>query len=200
MDVLTHAVEAFASPWQNDFSDGLCLKAVQLVLRYLPRAYADGSDAEAREHMHNAATLAGLGLSNASIALAHAMAHSMGAVFHLPHGRLVGLALPFTIEYTANAGGTRYGELARFLGLPAGDEAEGATSMVEAIRELARTVGQPGSIRALGIDEGRFEAALPELIAKAAEDPQMLTTIRVPDEAELERLFRHAFEGREVDF
>jgi alcohol dehydrogenase class IV len=200
MDVLTHAVEAFASPWHNDFSDGLCLKAVQLVFQYLPRAYADGSDIEAREHMHNAATLAGLGLSNASIALAHAMAHSMGALFHLPHGRLVGLALPFTVEYTANAGGSRYGELARFLGLPAGDEAEGARSLVAAIRELARTVNQPQSIRELGIDEGPFEAALPDLVTNAAEDPQMITTQRVPDGAELERLFRCAYHGLEVGF
>jgi alcohol dehydrogenase class IV len=200
MDVLSHAVEAFASPWHNDFADGLCLRAVQLVMTYLPRAHADGSDAEARERMHNAATLAGLALSNASIALAHAMAHSLGALFHWPHGRVVGLALPYTIEYTANAGGTRYSELARFLGLPAADEPEGAASLVAAIRRLARSVSQPTTLAELGIDQAAFESALPQLISRAADDPQVITSLRPPDDSELERLFRYAFDGRAVDF
>jgi alcohol dehydrogenase class IV len=200
MDVLSHSIEAFAGPFNNDFSDGLCLKATQLVFTYLPRAYADGFDAEAREHMHNAATMAGLGMTNSSIALAHALAHAFGAVFNAPHGRIVGLFLPYTIEYTALGAETRYAEMARFLGLPAGDEAEGVSSLVGALRDLARTIDQPTSIQALGVDEAAFLQALPDLKDKAAEDPQMLTTLRMPDDQDLEKLFRYAFAGRPVDF
>lgn len=204
MDVLTHAIEAYASPWNNDFSDGLAMKAIQLVFDYLPRAYADGSDAEAREHMHNAATLAGMALSNASISLAHAMAHAFGAIFHTPHGRVVGLFLPYTIEYTANAGGSRYGEIARFLGLAGADVQQGlqagVASLVGAIRNLAREVGQPLSIRDMDIDSMRLEDTMEELVSKAAEDPQMLTSLRAPDDEELANLFRYAFDGRPVDF
>jgi alcohol dehydrogenase class IV len=200
MDVLAHAIEAYASPWNNDFSDGLAMKAIQLVFDYLPRAYADGSDAEAREHMHNAATLAGMALSNASISLAHAMAHAFGAIFHTPHGRSVGLFLPYTIEFTANAGGSRYGEIARFLGLAAADEATGATSLVGAIRNLARELNQPACIIDLGIDSMRLEGVMPQLVSKAAEDPQMLTSLRAPDDEELANLFRYAFDGRTVNF
>lgn len=200
MDVLSHAVEAYASPWHNDFADGLALKAIQLVFDYLPRAYADGSDVEAREHMHNAATLAGMALSNASISLAHAMAHAFGAFFHTPHGRTVGLFLPYTIEFTANAGGSRYGEIARFLGLPAADEAAGAASLVTAIRKLAREVGQPLTIRDLDIDSMRLEEAMPTLVSNAADDPQMITSLRAPNDEELANLFRFAFDGRPVDF
>jgi alcohol dehydrogenase class IV len=200
MDVLSHAIEAYASPWHNDFADGLALKAMQLVFDYLPRAYADGSDLEAREHMHNAATLAGMALSNASIALAHAMAHAFGAIFHTPHGRTVGLFLPYTIEFTVNGGGSRYGEIARLLGLPAVDEAAGATSLVAAIRNLAREVGQPITIRDLDIDSMRLEEAMPELVSKAAEDPQIITSLRAPDDEELANLFRYAFDGRPVNF
>jgi alcohol dehydrogenase class IV len=200
MDVLSHAIEAYASPWHNDFADGLALKAVQLVFEYLPRAYTDGSDVEAREHMHNAATLAGMALSNASIALAHAMAHAFGAIFHTPHGRTVGLFLPYTIEFTANAGGSRYGEIARFLGLPVGDEATGAAGLVAKIRSLAREVGQPLSIRDMDVDSMRLEDAMPELVSKAADDPQMITSLRAPDNEELANLFRYAFDGRTIDF
>jgi acetaldehyde dehydrogenase/alcohol dehydrogenase len=200
MDVLSHAIEAYASPWHNDFADGLALKAVQLVFEYLPRAYGDGSDIEARERMHNAATLAGMALSNASISLAHAMAHAFGAIFHTPHGRTVGLFLPYTIEYTANGGGSRYGEIARWLGLAATDEATGAASLVAKIRELARELGQPITIRDLDIDSMGLEAVMAELVDKAAEDPQIITSLRAPDNGELANLFRYAFDGRRVDW
>jgi alcohol dehydrogenase class IV len=75
MDALSHAIEGYTSAWHNDFSDGLCLKAIQMVFDYLPRAYADGDDKEAREKMHSAATIAGLGFGNSMGALAHAMGH-----------------------------------------------------------------------------------------------------------------------------
>lgn len=200
MDVLTHAIEAYTCTWHNDFTDGLCLKAIDLVFTYLPRAYADGSDAEAREHMHNAATIAGLAINNSMVALAHSLAHSLGGVYHTPHGRTVGMFLPYTIEFTANAGGTRYAEIARFLHLPAQDEAEGTASLLAAYRELQCTVDQPRSIRELGIEAGRFEEALPRLVANAEGDTQMVTSARIPDARELEQLFRYAFEGRAVDF
>ncbi|MEW5987285.1 MAG: iron-containing alcohol dehydrogenase [Chloroflexota bacterium] len=200
LDVLSHSIEAFAGPWHNGFADGLCLVATKLVFTYLPRAYANGADAEAREQMHNAATMAGLALSNSSISLAHALAHAFGAIYHTPHGRTVGLFLPFTIEYTANGGGTRYAELARYLGLPAAGEAEGASSLANALRDLSRQVNQPTAIQAMGIEAAAFAEALPELVVRAAEDPQMLTTVRVPDDSELERLFQYAYDGRPIDF
>jgi alcohol dehydrogenase class IV len=200
MDVVSHAVEAFASPWNNDFADGLSIKALQLVFDFLPGAYADGKESEAREHMHNAATIAGLAITNSSVALGHALAHSFGAVFPFPHGRIVGMFLPYSIEYTANGGGSRYAELARFLGLPASSEEEGVTSLVEKIRKLARQVEQPLTIRDLGIGQPELETALPDLVTKAMEDHQLLTTLRVPDEEDMGRLFMCAFDGQAVDF
>lgn len=200
IDVLSHAIEAYTTPWHNDFSDGLCLKAIDLVFKYLPRAYADGSDAEARARMHNAATIGGLSIGNASIALAHALAHTLGGVFQTPHGRTVGLFLPYTIQYTAKAGNTRYAEIAHFLHLPAANEDEGAASLVAAIRQLQREINLPLSIQEMGIAAAAFEEALPALVDKAAVDPQMVTTMRVPEDEEIEKLFRYAYEGRDVDF
>ncbi|MEJ2735956.1 MAG: iron-containing alcohol dehydrogenase [Anaerolineae bacterium] len=201
LDALTHAVEGFTCTWYNDFSDGLCLKAIGTVFEYLPRAYELGAqDPEAREKLHNAATIAGLGFGNAFAALAHAMGHSLGAVFGTPHGRAVGLFLPYTIEYTANRGGSRYAEIARYLGLPGVDEPTGATSLVAAILQLYQRLDQPTSIRALGIDEKAFTEALPLLIDNAETDTQIVSSCCIPDSEELERMFLYAYEGKPIDF
>ncbi len=200
MDVLTHAVEAYTNTLHNDYSDGLALKAIQLVFNYLPRAYANGSDAEARERMHNAATIAGMAFGNAMLALSHAMGHSLGAVFHVPHGRSVGLFLPYVIEYTANGGGTRYADIARFLNLPAQDEAEGAASLVAAIRQLSHQIDFATSTQQLGIDRDAYVQALPKLVSNAEADNQLFFNVRFANSEDLAKLFMYAYEGQSIDF
>jgi alcohol dehydrogenase class IV len=200
LDALTHAVEGYTSIYRNDFCDGLCLKAVQLIFQYLPRAYRDGSDMEAREHMHNAATIAGLGFGNSMAALAHALGHALGAAFHTPHGRAVALFLPYTVQFTANSDDSRYADIARFLNLSAQNEREGAASMVTAIMGLEQEVSQPTSIRELGIAPEAFEQAVSTLVANSESDTSLVMSARMPDGKELEQLFRYAYEGRSVDF
>ena len=202
MDALTHAVEGYTSQWRNDFTDGLCLKAIQLVFAYLPRAYENGgNDPTAREKMHNAGTIAGLGFGNSMAAMAHGLGHSLGALFPVPHGRAVGLFLPYTVEFTVRGDlPTRYAEIARFLGLPAASEAEGAASLVQAIRDLARRIGQPISLQEAGISRQDFEAQLPKLIDNALNDSAMIVGLRFPEEKEAEQVCRYAFEGKTIDF
>ncbi len=202
LDALTHAIEGFTSTYHNDFSDGLCLKAAELVLRYLPRAYQNGADAEAREKMHNAATIAGLGFGNSMAALAHGLGHSLGAVFHVPHGRAVALFLPYTIEYCVSApdGQTRYRELARFLGLPAEDEKQAAQSLAGAIRKLQNQVDQPLRVAKLGINRDEFLSELDLLVENALNDTQTIMSTRIPGDAELRELFLRAYDGKPIDF
>jgi len=203
LDALTHAIEGYTSSWANDFCDGPCLKAVELVFKYLPRAYANSNDAEAREKMHNAATLAGLGFGNSMVALAHSMGHALGGVFHTPHGRAVGLFLPYSIEFIARgptSAPTRYGEIARFLGLPAETEAQGAASLVAAIRDLMRQVEQPLTLQELGLSREELEANLEKLVDNAELDVYTVTSLRVPTREEIARLYRYAYEGKAVDF
>jgi alcohol dehydrogenase class IV len=201
IDALTHAIEGYTTSWHNDFSDGLCLKAIQLVFEYLPRAYGLGSaDPEAREKMHNAATIAGLGFGNAMAALAHALGHALGAAFHTPHGRAAGLFLPYTIEFTARNGESRYAEIARFLGLPARTEAEGAASLVTAIRDLYQRIDFPLTLIELGITRDALLEAMPQLIDNTETDTQIVSSLRVPDSQEVEKLLLYALEGRPIDF
>jgi alcohol dehydrogenase class IV len=208
LDALTHAVEGYTSAMHNDFCDGLCLQAARLVFDWLPKAVADGSDLEARTHTQNAATMAGLGFGNSMAGLAHGLGHALGGVFHVPHGRAVSLFLPYTLEYCApfapaglaEPGPSRYADLARFLGLPAGSEPQAAAALAEAIRGLERKVGQPLTLQECGITHAQLEAELDTLVFNAAGDSQTVMSTRIPHDADLRKLFWSAWSGSNVDF
>ena len=200
LDALTHAVEGFTCTWHTDLTDGLCLQAARIVFQYLPRAVEDGSDMEARERMHNAATCAGLGFGNSMASIAHAMGHVLGAVFHVPHGRAVGLFLPYTVEFIAREAPDRFAELARLLGLIDGEGESAARALAQGLRDLIRRVGNPLSLAEAGIDREAFQAQLDKLVDDAFNDTQMVTVARSPSYEELRRLFVYAYEGRAIDF
>jgi alcohol dehydrogenase class IV len=203
MDALTHAIEGYTSTWHNDFSDGLCLTATKLIFDYLPQAVANGDNPAAREKLHNAAAIAGLGFINSMCSLAHALGHSLGGLFDIPHGRAVGLLLPYTIQFNANdaTASTRYRQVAAFLGLPATTETEGAASLVAAIRQLAADIGQPQTIaEALQISAAAFEQQLDTLVDHAESDTQIVTAPRAPTTADVRNLFLHAFHGKNIDW
>ncbi len=203
MDALTHAIEGYTSTWHNDFSDGLCLQAIKLIFTYLPQAVANGDDEEAREKMHNAATIAGLGFINSMCSLAHALGHSLGGIYNFPHGRAVGLFLPYTIQFNAfeAADLTRYRDIAAFLGLPASSAQEGAASLVKALRQLARQIKQPRSIQqALDIPLTTLENDLDRLVAHAESDTQIITAVRTPTTENIRNLFLHAYHGTDINW
>jgi alcohol dehydrogenase class IV len=200
MDALAHAFDAYVNTWHNDYSDGPALQAIRLVFDYLPRAYADGADAEAREHMHNAAAIAGLAFSNSLCCLSHGMGHALGAYFHLPHGRCVGLCTPYTLEFFAPAGVARLTDLAYWLHLPAETEEQAAGALAGRIRALARQIGQPTSLAEAGVSRPDFDAHLERLMDHAEADSQTLTSPRLPDRDELGKLFEYVYEGKPVDF
>jgi alcohol dehydrogenase class IV len=200
MDALTHAVEGYACTWHTDLTDGLCVKAARDVFRYLPRAVENGADMEARERMHNAATCAGLGFGNAMASVAHAMGHALGAAFHVPHGRAVGLFLPCTIEFAAREASERFADLARLLGFTRAEGEEAARALADRLRSLAREIGSPTRVAALGIQRGDYEAQVETLVDNAFNDTQMVTAARAPSYDELGELFLCAYDGEEVDF
>jgi alcohol dehydrogenase class IV len=208
LDALTHAVEGFICTWHTDLTDGLCLNAAREILRYLPEAY-QASQADnplqdkylaAREKMHNAATCAGLGFGNAMASLAHAMGHVLGSVFHIPHGRAVGMCLPYTIEFAGRGENpSQIVELSRLLDLKdAGSSPAGA--LAAALRGLTRAVENPLSLAELGVDLNVFQTQLEKLVDDAFNDTQIITAPRAPSYAELEELFNYVFHGQPVDF
>jgi alcohol dehydrogenase class IV len=200
MDALTHAIEGYTSQCRNDFSDGLCLKAIQLVFNNLVRSYQNRDDEEAREKMHIAASIAGLGFGNSMLGIAHSMGHSLGSVFHVPHGRAVGMFLPYAIEFNRACASRGYFDIATFLKLRASSEGEAATSLAKAIRHLANDLKQPLTIKELGIPNADFMDSLPTLVSNADADTSVVMSARIPTSDEFEELFKHAYSGIEVDF
>ena len=201
LDALSHAIEGYLSTFHNDFTDGICLKAIQLIFEYLPRAYDDGSDLEAREHMANAATLAGLGFINSWASLAHATGHAFGGNFKVPHGRSVNLFLPYTLEYMAQASElTRFQDIVHALHLHSVDEQDAARLVISAIRELYGQLDQPCSVAELGIDQADYEKMIETLCEFAEGDGTYISGVRVPEREDLRKLFLCAYDGQTVDF
>ena len=201
MDALVHAIEAYTVQWKNDFSDALALRAVQLIFKYLPRAFKNGrNDPEAREKMHNAATMSGLAFSNSQIGIVHAMGHSLGAVFKIPHGRSVAVFLPYVMEYNLSEAASLYAEIAEATGITDGSDEEKARKLIEAVRNLMKEIEEPLSIKEMDIPREEFEAKLDELIEKANESTGTIVNPRVPTEEDYRKLFLYAYEGKSVDF
>ena len=200
MDAVSHAVEAYVSQWRNDFSDALAIKALQLLFRHLPQAYLDPQDEASRERIHNAATMAGLAFSNSQLGIAHAMAHAIGAIFHIPHGRAISMVLPCVMEYNAREAEERYAEIARATGIEAASQEEGAEKLIEAVKRLSKLLSEPESVGDGGISWGRYNKELDRLVARAIESTTTLADPRVPSTKDLKRLFIYAFKGRKVDF
>ncbi len=207
IDVLTHAIESYVSVLASDYTDALALKAIELVFKYLPRAYKNGADKVAREKMHNASTLAGMAFTNAFLGINHSLAHILGAKFHIPHGRANAILMPHVIAYNASPptklvaypqyeryrAPERYAEIARYLGLPADSAETGTESLVQAIRELMRELEIPMTLSEAGVDRQAFEAAMAEMADVAFADQCTISNPRMPLVTELEFIFRAAY-------
>ncbi|WP_050615252.1 bifunctional acetaldehyde-CoA/alcohol dehydrogenase [Bacillus testis] len=209
MDVLTHAIEAYVSNMANDYTDGLCMKAIELVFKYLPRAYRNGSDELAREKMHNASTIAGMAFANAFLGINHSLAHKMGAEFHIPHGRANAILLPHVIRYNATKpkkftafpkyehfiADQRYAEIAKMLGLPCKTTQEGVESLVQAIISLAKEMNVTMSIAECGVSPEEFNSKVDYLADKAFEDQCTTANPKLPLVTELADIYKQAYKG-----
>lgn len=209
MDVLTHAIEAYVSNMANDYTDGLAIKAIQLVFEYLPLAYRNGDDELAREKMHNASTIAGMAFANAFLGINHSLAHKLGAQFHIAHGRANAILLPHVIRYNAKQptkfvafpkyeyfiADLRYAEIAKALGLPCRTTEEGVESLIKAIQELAKELDIPMSIKENGVTKKEFEAVVDEMADRAFEDQCTTANPKLPLVTELAEVYREAFKG-----
>jgi acetaldehyde dehydrogenase/alcohol dehydrogenase len=207
-DALTHATEAFVSVYANDFTDGLCLQAIKLIFGNLERSVVEG-DAFAREKMHNAGTIAGMAFGNAFLGIVHAMAHTLGATFHVAHGRTNALLLPHVVRYNGSVptklsgwpkyenytAPERFQEIARMLGLPADNPAVAVESYASAVERLRDAVGIPSSFQAVGIDEQAFLASLPQQAMNAYADQCAPANPRMPMLDDMKVLMKRAYYG-----
>ena len=145
LDALTHAVEAYTNVLYNTRQTReLARQAVAAIFEYLPRACADGTDLRARQEMLTASYRAGFAFTRASVGNVHALAHTLGGLYNVPHGRANAVLLPVMLEEYGPAVYKRLAELADVVGLcPNGDRAEKARAFIGAIYDMNRTLGIP---------------------------------------------------------
>lgn len=202
IDVLTHAIEAFVSLNANDFTDAAAEKAMKLVRGNLMRVYKNPDDMEARQEMHHASCLAGLAFSNAGLGLNHGMAHTLGAHFHLPHGRANGILLPYVMAFNAGChdkltpAAKRYARIARVLRLEGPSIRQSAFSVIRTTRQYIKQLHIPDTIESAGISREAFEEALEEMAQAAYADACTRTNPRECSVEEIKEVFRHAYTGR----
>ena len=210
IDAMTHALEAYASMMASPYTDALAIKAMQEIFRYLPEAYANGGNVEAREHMANASTMAGMAFANAFLGVCHSMAHKLGAYHHIPHGVANALLINYVLQYNVNEKppkmGTfpqyayphtleRYAEAARACGVTGKDDREVFERFLDKLTELKHAVGIRDSIRDYGVEEKAFFETLDEMTENAFDDQCTGANPRYPLMKEIREMYRMAYYG-----
>ncbi|WP_455596450.1 1-propanol dehydrogenase PduQ [Cloacibacillus porcorum] len=202
VDALTHAIEAFLSTGANDFSDAMAEKAMKLIFKNLLTAYSEPHNIEARQAVHNAATMAGVAFSNAGLGANHSLAHAAGAKLHLPHGRANAILLPYVMSFTAGChtsltpAAARYAQMAAVLNLDSNGVRQSALAAIRATRNLIRKLNIPASFHEAGVDKKIFEGELDAMTEAAMADGCMATAPVPFRPDEIRSIFRTAYSGK----
>jgi len=207
-DALAHSIESLTGTWRNEFSDAMTLKAIELIYKYLPIAVKDGKNQEARDMMHQAATMAGLSFGNSQAHIGHSMGHALGAIFHTTHGQAVGLYLPYILQFCLNnpdeSNDTvkRVARLVKQLGWAKWDEEDkkAANVMVSKIKELAKEVNLPIAAKELNIPKEDYEKNIDGMIQLCFESAISTCSPRSANGDAFRKIFLKAYEGQDVEF
>ena len=212
IDAMTHALEAYASVMATDYTDGLAIRAMQLIFKYLPTAYADGTNIEAREKMATASTMAGMAFANAFLGVCHSMAHKLGAYHHLPHGVANALLITDVMRYNAaekpRKMGTfsqyqfphaldRYVECAEACGVTGDTKEEIFEKFIAKLEALKETIGIKKTIRDYGVDEKDFLGRLDQMSEDAFDDQCTGANPRYPLISEIKEMYLKAYYGEQ---
>ena len=217
MDAMTHAIEAYVSTANSDYTDPLAIHAIEMIQKELVPSY--NGDMTARDHMHDAQCLAGMAFSNALLGIVHSMAHKTGAIFadcgaHIIHGAANAMYLPKVIAFNAKdeTAKKRYGVIVDYMGIA--DKADSDDVKVEKLIAFLRGMNDqlniPHCIQHYGADsypceqgfvpENVFLERLPEIAKNAIADACTGSNPRQPSQEEMEKLLKCCYYDTEVDF
>lgn len=215
MDAMTHAVEAYVSTANSDYTDPLALHAIKMIQNDLIDSYK--GDKAKKASMHNAQCLAGMAFSNALLGIVHSMAHKTGAAFddlgaHIIHGAANAMYLPKVIAFNAKdeMAAKRYARIADVMQLGGNTENEKVKLLIEFLRGMNEKLNIPQCIKNYGADsypaaqgfvpENIFLERLPEIAKNAIGDACTGSNPRQPDQEEMEKLLKCCYYDTEVDF
>jgi acetaldehyde dehydrogenase / alcohol dehydrogenase len=214
LDAITHAIETYTAVDANDFTMPHALRSLSLLFGNLEKSYKVG-DKVSRERVHHGASIAGLAFSNSYLGVCHSLSHKVGAVFHLPHGLVNAILLPYVMEYNAVPNPTRmgvypsygrpqtlerYAKIARTVHCHGTTDQELATALVKKMQDLSRNLDVPVSFQALGLDEKKFMSKLRNIAEDSFDDQCTPANPRFPLVTELEEVLKNAFYGTEITF
>jgi len=206
-DALAHSIEGLGSLWRNEFSNALALKAIELIFNYLPVIYKDGKNQEARDFLHQAATIAGLAFGNAQVHIGHTLGHSWGSMYHIHHGKSVGIVLKYVTQFILNDPDKDdaikiYAKLAKQLGWASWSEGDkkAAEKVIEKLVNLQKEVNFPMNLKETGVSKEDFEKGLDSLVNLSFQDSTSVLTPRSTNGEEFKKLYQYAYEGKDVDF
>jgi 1-propanol dehydrogenase len=202
MDVFTHALESYVSVDHNEFSAALAEKSIEICGVFLLRAYLDGNDMHARQKMHVASCLAGLSFNTAGLGITHSMAHQLGAVFHIPHGRANAMLLPHVVEFNADINKhsrsqkeylpavKRYSNIAHILGLSNYNKVMSVRSLVNWIQFMQKEMNIPLTIQEMKtITPDAYFAAVDKMAEAALADACTEKNPRVPTKEDIVKIY-----------
>jgi alcohol dehydrogenase len=183
MDALTHALESYLSRRANPWADGLALQVIRMIAVYLPRAFGDGADREARSQMLLAAHLAGAAMASTGLGACHAIGHSLGSRFGIAHGAALSVVLPQVLRFNLAACQDRLADVAFALGAgdTARDQAGNAEAAIGAVTALRDRLGLAGALAGFGIGAADYA----QISADALDDEVLANTPRMPDAADI---------------
>lgn len=199
LDVLAHAVDAVVQPTANELTNAISLAAIKMVFKYLPRAYRNGQDREARHKMLMASSLAGIGFGNSGVALSHSFGHTLGGLFDIHHGLAVGIFLPYVLQFYQKIS-DRYLEICQALGVEGKSRDESLDGLIKKMKDLFRELDVPLNLKDLGIPADKFEQNLENFALFSIEDISTFFSPRPITISQCEELIRYAYEGKDIDF
>ncbi|MHA1533321.1 MAG: iron-containing alcohol dehydrogenase [Promethearchaeota archaeon] len=206
-DALAHSIEGLGTLWRNEFSDALALKAIELIFKYLPVIYKDEKNEEARDFLHQAATIAGLAFGNGQVHIGHTLGHSWGSMYHVHHGKSVGIVMKYVTQFILNDPEKDnavkiYAKLAKQLGWVSWSEGDknAADKVIDKLVELQKEVNFPSSLKETGVSEEDFHKDLEGLVNLCYQDASSVLTPRSTSGEEFRKLYEYAYEGKDIDF
>lgn len=199
LDVLTHATDAILAPNADEITEALGSKAAEMVFRWLPRAYHNGNDREARHRMLFASTMAGLAFEHSSVALTHAFGHVSGANFNLHHGLIVSMFMTYAMQFYRPVS-ERWKIIAKAVDVYADDDDERFEMLINKFKALYRELNAPLCLKDFGITEQDLESKMETLVKQTMKDVVFFISPRPASTKQVEKIYRYAFEGKDIDF
>ena len=180
-DVIAHGLEAYVARNAGGITDALARDAVRTVLEALSASFA--GDRTVRQRIHLASCMAGMAFTQAGLGLCHAMSHGLGGAFHVPHGRLNAILLPWVVEYNSTGAGAKYAELARGVGLPGAADTVALRNLKNALTRLRKQLGLPATLAQAGVQPQLVRERGTELAEVILADPCCATNPVAVDRA-----------------